>query len=133
MPTEQELRMIFLVTLGLVHTIVHPKVELIKRELAGEKSIIREFREVQPHFEALHDQPGATDLDIIYGGVGGDSVVGEVVDVGASHVDAGSRYGDEHVADAQQDDSFQLTLFSGPTQPSSSSYFLCKYKNYIDR
>ncbi|KAF3655770.1 hypothetical protein FXO38_14527 [Capsicum annuum] len=76
---------------------------------------------------------------IVRGGVGGDGVASRVVDVGVSHAD-------KHVADAQEkinmsktkfnlleDDDFQITPFSGPTHPSSSSCYLCKCKKCMDK
>ncbi|KAF3639115.1 hypothetical protein FXO37_24093 [Capsicum annuum] len=94
-PTEQELGMTSSMTLGLVHTIADLTVELIRKELAGSTTIIRAVKQGQPHVEALHDQLTAIDTGAATGGVGGDSVAGGVVDVGASHVA-------EHIADAKE-------------------------------
>ncbi|KAM3232717.1 hypothetical protein P3L10_018076 [Capsicum annuum] len=56
-PTDEELVMTFYITLGHVHTIADPTVELIKKELTGATAIRRAVRQGQPNVEALHDQP----------------------------------------------------------------------------
>ncbi|KAF3681552.1 hypothetical protein FXO38_01655 [Capsicum annuum] len=83
---EEESLMTSYITLGHVDTIVDPKVELIRKELAGETTIRRSVRQGQPNAEALHDQPTKADL-------GASS--GRVVGVGGRHVDASTTCDDD--------------------------------------
>ncbi|KAF3676213.1 hypothetical protein FXO37_05441 [Capsicum annuum] len=93
-PTVDELGMTYFLTLGLVDTKEDPKVELIKKELAGATSIRRSVRQWHPNVEALHDQP-QTAIDP---GAPSGGVAGEVVYDGGNHPDAAATSRDyEHV------------------------------------
>ncbi|KAF3652136.1 hypothetical protein FXO37_17652 [Capsicum annuum] len=99
-PTEKELGMNSFITLGLIHTIADPMVELIKEKLDGAIAIRRAVRQGRPHIETLHDQPAATDLGVACGGI-----ASGVVEVSDSHADTedAASHNDEHV-DAQEKD-----------------------------
>ncbi|KAF3658656.1 hypothetical protein FXO37_14318 [Capsicum annuum] len=115
---------------GIVDKIAYPIMELIKNELTRATTVRKAFRQGQPHVEALHDQSAATDLGDAFGGD-----VGGVVDVGGSHANADvvAIHDDEQVDAQEKINKFEITLYSGPSHPSSCSYSHCKCNQCMDR
>ncbi|KAF3635722.1 hypothetical protein FXO37_25845 [Capsicum annuum] len=110
-PTEQELGMTSVITLGLIDTITDPTVELIKKELAGPTSIRREVRQGQPNVETLHDQPIE-----IHPGASSRGIASVVVDVSGRYADAAASH-DDYVDAREKLNMFENTPFTGPSHP----------------
>ncbi|KAM3361284.1 hypothetical protein P3S68_016138 [Capsicum galapagoense] len=145
-PIIDELGMTSFLTLGLFDTKEDPKMELIKKELAGATSIRRVVRQGQPNIEALYDQP-QTAKDP---GASSRGIAGGVVCDGGSHsnVAAAASRDYEHVGAQQKINTFENIPcigppshpytgpshpYSGPSHPFSPLYFYCKYKLCKDR
>ncbi|KAF3621788.1 hypothetical protein FXO37_32602 [Capsicum annuum] len=128
--------MYFFLTLGIVETKPNPKVDLIKKELAGEISIKRKATsEGQFVFAEPVEVFGYVAIDLGIGGGVGDSVYRSI---GYGVDDVGGRHGDKHIDDAYENlfkvridhDDGHTTSF-GPSSISCSYYKFQEYEKEV--